>query len=124
MALRSANVLFALVMLNAAALFVGALPVAEDLGVSPQVGGDQAIEDAEQQAEQVDPERSSLDSFIGAVIEAGDTLDTVFSVITAGPQMLINLGAPQLLVTFISAPLYLFVGLDVLQTISNRVISS
>jgi len=124
MALRSANVLFALVMLNAAALFVGALPVAEDLGVSPQAGGDQAIADAEDQAEQVDPDRSSLDSFIGAVIEAGDTLDSVFAVITAGPQMLINLGAPQLLVGFISAPLYLFVGLDILQTISNRVISS
>jgi len=34
--------------------------------------------------------------------------------------MLINLGAPAALVTFVAAPLYIYVGLDILQVLSGR----
>jgi len=122
--MRSTNVLVALVLLNGAAVFAGALPVSDDLGYQPSIGGGQEIAEAQAAGEQIQSDRSSLDQFVGGIIAAASTLTTMFSVVVAGPQMLINLGAPPLLVTFIAGPLYIFVALDLLQVLSGRDITS
>lgn len=120
MALRSTNVLIALVLLNASAVFVGALPVTDDLGYDPAIGGNDEIAEAQGAGESIQSERSSLDQFVGGIIAAATTITTMLSVVVAGPQMLINLGVPALVVTFLSAPLYILIGLDLLQVLSGR----
>jgi len=120
MALRSTNVLVILVLLNGAAVFAGALPVTDDLGYQPSVGGDAKIDQAQSAGQEIQSERSSLDEFVGGIIAAASTLVTMFGVVVAGPQMLINLGAPAALVGFIAGPLYIYVGLDILQVLSGR----
>jgi len=45
---------------------------------------------------------------------------TIFSVVTAGPQMLINLGAPQFVVIPFASLLYILVGIDILGILSGR----
>lgn len=120
MPLRSTNVVILLVLLNASAVMVGALPVTDDLGYSPAIGGDDEIDEAQETGEQVQSERSSLDQFVGGIIAAASSIATILSVVVAGPQMLINLGAPSILITFLAAPLYILVGLDILQVLSGR----
>jgi hypothetical protein len=120
MALRSTNIVVLLVLLNASAVFVGALPVADDLGYSPAIGGGDTIDEAQSAGEEVKSDRSSLDQFVGGIIAAASTISTMLSVVVAGPQMLINLGVPTLIVTLVSGPLYVFVGLDLLQVLSGR----
>jgi hypothetical protein len=120
MPLRSTNIVVLLVLLNASAVFVGALPVTEEVGYEPAIGGDDAINEAQQTGDTIQSDRSSLDQFVGGIIAAASTIATILSVVVAGPQMLINLGAPTVLVTFIAAPLYVLVALDLLQVLSGR----
>jgi hypothetical protein len=124
MSLRSTNILVILVLLNGAAVLVGAMPVSDDLGYQPTVGGDQQIEQAQSAGQEIQSERSSLDQFVGGIIAAASTLTTMFGVVVAGPTMLINLGVPAPLVGFIAGPLYVYVGLDLLQVLSGRSITS
>lgn len=120
MSLRSINILVILVLLNSSAVFVGAMPVSGDLGFQPSVGGDQAIDEATTAGEEIQSERSSLDQFVGGIIAAASTITTMLGVVVAGPTMLINLGVPAALVTLIAAPLYIYVGLDLLKVLSGR----
>jgi hypothetical protein len=106
--------------LNGAAVFAGAMPVTDDLGYQPAVGGDAEIQEATDAGKEIQSERSSLDQFVGGIIAAASTITAMLGVVVAGPQMLINLGAPAALVTFIAAPLYIYVGLDLLQVLSGR----
>jgi len=118
--MRSTNILVFLIVLNASATFVGVLPVAGDLGYQPTVGGGEAVAEAQDAGQQIQSERSSLDQFVGGIIAAAETLTTMLGVVVAGPRMLINLGAPAALVTLLAAPLYIVVGLDLLQILSGR----
>lgn len=120
MPLKTTNIVVLLVLLNASAVFVGALPVTDDLGYQPAVGGDDAISEAQQTGERIESDRSSLDQFVGGIIAAAGTIATILSVVVAGPQMLINLGAPVPLVAFVASPLYILVALDLLQVLSGR----
>lgn len=120
MSLRSTNILVILVLLNSAAIFVGGLPVSGDLGAQPTVGGDEKIDQATDAGKEIQSDRSSLDQFVGGILAAASTITTMLGVVVAGPTMLVNLGVPTALVTLIAAPLYVYVGLDLLQVLSGR----
>jgi hypothetical protein len=118
--MRSTNIVIFLVLLNASAVFIGASGLGGDLGYTPTIGGDDQISDAEDAARDVSASRSALDNFIAGIIAAAETMGTIFGIVIAGPQMFINLGVPGPLVAFVAAPLYILVGIDVLQIISGR----
>jgi len=118
--MRSTNILIILVALNSAALLVGAVGVGQDVGYQPTVGGDSQIDDANSSADSVSSNRGAFDSFVGAVITAAQTLMTIFGVVTAGPRMVMNLGVPSAIVVPLAAPLYILVGIDLLEIISGR----
>ncbi|MFD1515695.1 hypothetical protein [Halomarina rubra] len=121
--MRSTNIMVFLVMLNAAAGLVTATGIGPAIGANPTVGGDQQIDQAEDEARSIASDRSALDNFVNGVISAATTLVTIFGIVIAAPLMFSNLGVPAVLVTFLFAPLYLFVGLDILQVISGRILS-
>jgi len=118
--MRSTNILIILVALNSAALLIGAVGVGEDIGYQPTVGGDSQIDQANSSADSVSSDRGAFDNFVGAVITAASTLMTIFGVVTAGPRMIINLGVPGAIVVPLAAPLYILVGIDLLEIISGR----
>lgn len=119
--MRSTNILIFLVALNASAVVVGAAGVSDSIGYSPGIGGDDQIEQANSSLDTVNTEKASgLDTFVGAVISAASTLIDVFGVVIAGPAMMINLGVPRFIVVPLAAPLYLLVGIDILQILSGR----
>jgi hypothetical protein len=118
--MRSTNILIFLVALNASAVVLGAAGLSGELGYQPSIGGDDDIAEANQTAGDVSAERGAFDAFVGAVISAAESLITIFSVVTAGPQMLVNLGAPKFVIFPFSTLLYILVGIDVYQVLSGR----
>jgi len=119
--MRSTNILIFLVALNASAVVVGAVGLGADLGYQPTIGGDAKIETANESAANAEAQSdSAFDTFVGAVISAASTITTILGVVTAGPQMLINLGVPAFIVLPLATPLYILVGIDILQIISGR----
>jgi|APHM01.1.fsa_nt_gi hypothetical protein len=118
--MRSTNILIILVALNASAVLVGSIGLGAEAGYNPTVGGDDRIEEANQSASNVEGSGGVIDSFVGAVLNAASQLVTIFSVVVAGPQMLLNLGVPGPIVALVAAPLYIVVGIDLLEVISGR----
>lgn len=118
--MRSTNILIILIALNASAVLVGAVGLANDAGYQPTTGGGEQIEDANESASNVEGSGGVIDSFVGAVLSAVGQLVTIFKVVIAGPTMLANLGVPAPLVALVSAPLYIIVGIDLLEVISGR----
>jgi|APHM01.1.fsa_nt_gi hypothetical protein len=119
MSLRTTNIIVFLVCLNSAAALMGATGFA-DVGAAPEIGGGEEIQDAQDRSEQISTDRSALDQFVNGLVQAGQSLSVIFEIATAGPDMFRNLGVPDVLVTFIAAPLYILVGLDILQVLSGR----
>jgi hypothetical protein len=117
--MRSTNIVVFLVCLNAAAVMVGSTGFAE-VGAAPEVGGGDVIEDARDQGREISTDRSALDQFVSGIIAAASSVSIIFEVALAGPTLFLNLGVPAPLVTFVAAPLYVIVGLDVLQVLSGR----
>jgi len=120
--MRSTNIVVFLVLLNSAAVLVGAAGIT-DVGTAPQIGGDAEIQAAQNEATGISTERSALDTFISGIIAAASSVQTVFAVAVAGPTLLANLGVPSSVVIFLSAPLYILVAFDILQVLSGRSLS-
>lgn len=118
--MRSTNILIILVALNASAVLVGAIGLGADAGYEPTVGGNEQIEEANQTASDVEGSGGVIDSFVGAVLNALGQLVSIFAVVVAGPRMLAKLGVPGPLVALLAAPLYIVVGIDLLEVISGR----
>lgn len=118
--MRSTNILILLVALNVSATLIGVSGLGQEIGYQPTVGGDEQIDQANETATNVETNRGGLDSFIGAVISAGSALVTIFSVVIAGPRMIMNLGVPPIIVGAVATPLYILVGIDILEVISGR----
>jgi len=120
--MRSTNLVIVLVLLNASAVMAGAIGLT-DIGYTPDIGGGDEIDEAQSTAETISTERSALDEFVAGIIAAADSVRQIFGIAIAGPTMLANLGVPGPIVAFLAAPLYILVGLDILQVISGRALS-
>jgi len=121
---KTTQVALFLVCLNAAAGFLTASGVGGDLGVGPQVGGGETIEQANSTAAGYSPgggSQSQATGIIGAVTRAASVLIDVIAIATVGgPQMLLNLGWPPFLVSFLFAPVYIVAGLDIASFAAGR----
>lgn len=119
--MRTIAIVIFLVLLNGSAVMVSEAGIGQQLGVEPVIGGEEQIQSAEESVGQIDTDRSQFDVLSGGVMEAISVLQTVFAIATAGPAMIINLGGPLVapFVVFLSAPLYIIVGIDVLNTLSG-----
>jgi len=73
--MRSTNIVVFLVLLNSAAALVGAVGIA-GVGATPQIGGVEEIDSAQQQATDISTERSALDTFISGIIAAASSVQT------------------------------------------------
>lgn len=118
--MRSTNILILLIALNASAAMIGYSGLGEELGYQPTIGGDEEIDDAEAEAEQIESDPGSFETFIGGIISAARALTELFSIAIAGPRLFINLGVPTEIVGIFAAPLYILVSIDILEVISGR----
>lgn len=116
----STRVVVFLIFLNAAAGALVASGVAGDMGIAPNPGGDQALEQANDSVSQVEPGGGPVDTLFGLYASVADTLSAVFGVVFAGPAMIAALGVPGWITGFVFAPMYLLVGIDIIYILTQR----
>jgi len=116
----SINIVIILVLLNGGAVLAAQLPVTDQIGYQPEIGGGDEITEAQSEGEEIQSDRSSLDEFVGGVLAAAGVVTDILGVAVAGPVMLTNLGAPAPVVAFLAGPLYIAIALDLLYVLSGR----
>jgi hypothetical protein len=120
---RSTNIVIFLLLLNASAGLLTASGVAADWGIQPDPGGDQQASAVNSEAQGLSPGKGGTETLFGLFITAANTFKGIFGFIFAGPLMLINLGLPSWLVTFVFAPQYVLVAVDLLYLFTGRDVS-
>jgi len=116
-------ILMFLILMNATVGLLGAAGVYEAAGVQPSIQTDGSIEDTKQNLSDVSPETGSggvPGSFVGAVTGLASSVVPVITSIFAAPLMFRSLGVPDIIVGFVFSPLYLIVGVDVINFITGR----
>jgi len=116
---KSTRIAVFLLLLNASAAAVGQSGVADDWGVDPNPGMDEAIEDLEQAMDNIDPSNLG-ETLFGLYTSITSSVKIVFNFVFYGPVMFNNLGVPAWATGVIFAPQYLFVGTDIAYVLSGR----
>ncbi len=116
----SMEIVLALICLNAAAGLLTASGVAAALDMQPNVGGNEAIDNANQAADNVQAGGGLGDTLFALYGSVTGTLKTIFEVLFYGPIMLTNLGLPSWVVTFLFAPATVVAGADIIYSLTGR----
>jgi hypothetical protein len=121
--MRSTNIVLFLVALNAAALVVSST-LGPAFGLAPSVGGGGQIDQVEENSrQQFESSRTGVGEFVSATFMATEFIQSLDDIVFAGPNMLISLGAPSILITPFKGLLVIVVGIDVAEVLSGRVLS-
>lgn len=121
--MRSTNIIIFLIALNAAALVIGSA-LGPAFGLQPNVGGDGEISDAtESSREQFQSSRTGVGEFVSATFMVANFLRSIDNIVFAGPNMLITLGAPAILIDPFKALVAVVVGIDLAEILSGRILS-
>lgn len=121
--MRSTQIVVFLVLLNASAAVISA-GVGAAIGVQPAVGGDSTISETAGNAESVSASNSGQESdFVGGFLSAADFITELKNIVFFGPEMLRNLGAPNIIVDGLQSVVVFVVAFDVVEIISGRVLS-
>lgn len=103
-----------LVCLNASAIAVSESGVGDTLGIDYATGAEEQIDQNEETADGLSPGTSGDGSFslVSLSLDIFSVASNIFSLATAGPQMLANLGVPGWLTGLLFAPMYLLIFAD------------
>ncbi len=120
MARFSVELVIVLLCMNLFAGFITASGVGAALNINPELGQEEAIDDVEEEAQNVTPGGGIRDTLQGLYSSVTDGLQPIFMFIWYGPYMLSNLGVPEFLTTGVSAIITLMIALDVVYLLTNR----
>jgi hypothetical protein len=116
--MRTPQIVLLLVLINSAAFGVTAM---SPVDVSPAATGDSEIDSAREEIDSANPGSTEGQGvLIGGFNAAMNAIDSIRNVVFYGPEMLISLGAPVVLIGIFEATLAFVVGFDVLQAFTGR----
>lgn len=118
----STKVLIFLIFLNSAAGVVGASGLGNDMGISPNPGNPEAVQQANETANSTSASSGFGSTLFGVYSAITQTYESFVNALFAGPIMFKSLGAPGWLVDFVFAPAYIVAAADIIYAISGRVI--
>jgi hypothetical protein len=100
--------------LNAAVAFLGAAGAAEAYGIQQETGISDTVDQVQSSAETIGSGPVGLiEAVTGMAIAAISLVVDLLAIAFAGPVLFSNLGVPDFIVTFLFAPLYLVVAIDI-----------
>lgn len=108
----SVQLLLFFVFMNAFAGALTATPIAGDLGINPDPGGDEKLEQADAEAEEFASSNSGGDTLFGLYNALAGVLEGLINTLPA-IGMMKNAGAPAWLVNYGFAGYSIIIGLDV-----------
>lgn len=114
------NVTVFLMFVNAAAGLTVASGTAGDLGVTPTVGGDQAIQEGNDAMQNIEPSGGFASTLFALYTSVTGPVKAVVGLIGGGPIILASIGVPGWLLDFVFVPQYLIVGGAVIYTLTQR----
>lgn len=108
------KVTIAMIALNAAIAFLAAAGAASAWGVQMQTGIGDTVEQVNDAAEEIGSGPVGLiEAVSGMGIAAITLIVDLVEIAFAGPRLLQNMGVPSFITTFIFAPLYVVVAIDI-----------
>jgi len=116
------SVVILLMFMNATPALMVQSGVAEDMGIQPSVGGDTRIDQANENISDVSASGGLAPTLFQLFKSVTDPVQAVVNVVFAGPSMLMALGLPAWLVTFMFAPMYLITGGTIVYVLAGRVL--
>lgn len=115
------SLMVALVMIAATSTAMVQSGVTDDLGVNPDLGIDEQVNQSEQSASGLQTQRDpGAVTFIGAIISSVNVLLDAFKLIFTLPTLAMNLGAPEWLAVWLSAPLWLIFAIFIIYMLTQR----
>lgn len=109
-----------LMFVNAAAGVTVASGTAADLGVTPTVGGDQSIDDANTAMQNIEVTGGFASTLYALYTSVTGPVRAVVGLIGGGPIILASVGIPGWLLDFVFVPQYLVVGGAIIYTLTQR----
>jgi len=116
------NTTILLMFLNAGPAMLSASGVADDMGISPSISGDQQVEQANQNMSQIEAEGGFGATLFTLYQTVTSPIEAVLNIVFAGPAMLMNAGVPGWVVTFVFIPQYLIVGGTIIYVLAGRLL--
>lgn len=116
------NVTVLLMFLNGAPGVMVASGTAADLGIVPDVSGDGAIDDANENIRNVEASGGFGDTLFGLYTTVTGPVRAVLGIVAGGPIMLVSAGVPGFIVDFIFLPQYLVVGGTIIYVLAGRLL--
>lgn len=114
------NLTVLLLFLNATPGLLMASGTAADIGISPDVGGDESAKQVDESASQVEATGGFGQTLFGLYTTVASAVSGIVNFVTAGPTMLTNAGLPGWLVGFIFVPQYIIVGATIIYVLAGR----
>lgn len=109
-----------LILLNLAAGMITASGLGAALSVNPEVGADDQVAAANDNASQVEPSQGLRDTLFSLYSSTAGTMTAIFRLIFYGPVMLQNLGVPAFITTFVFGGASVIVAADVIHYLTGR----
>lgn len=116
----STQIVIFLVLMTAASNAIMASGVGAALGVAPTTGAQSEIDQVQSDADEIEPAQGSSDTLFSLYNSVTGVFASIYGVIFAAPLMLVNIGMPTWLVTFIFAPAVVIVAADVAHLLTGR----
>lgn len=116
----STQIVIFLVLMTAASNAIMASGVGAALGVAPTTGAQSEIDQVQSDADEIEPAQGSSDTLFSLYNSVTGVFASIYGVIFAAPLMLVNVGMPTWLVTFIFAPAVVIVAADVAHLLTGR----
>lgn len=120
MARASVEMVIMLLCLNFVAGLVTASGVGAALNIDPELGQQEAIDDVESDAEQIEAGGGFRDTLQGLYTSLADGLSPILNFLFYGPIMLANLGVPSFITSGLSTLITVIVALDIVYLLTNR----
>jgi len=110
----SIQIVLFLVFFNAGAGMIQATAVSDDLGISPETGEPDELQEAQDQADKFSAGGGLGDTLFGLISALGTALNTIVNAIFPGAAMLKNVGIPDPIVNFLFSGMTLYVAFDMM----------
>lgn len=109
-----------MMFLNAGAELIRSSGIAADWGMNPGPGAGQKLSEAADAFQAIQVGSGLGETLFAAYLTVTKTIDAMFTAATAAPDMLINLGIPDIIVVFVFAPLPILIGRDIIYMLVGR----
>lgn len=116
------NVTVLLMFLNGAPNLLVASGAAADLGIDPSVSGDEHVDEANEAMSNIEPSGGFSDTLFQLYNSVTGPVKAMLGLIFGGYMMLVSVGIPGWLASFIFLPQYLVVGGTIIYVLAGRLL--